>query len=203
MIRAIKHKPKCYNWEEVNSYRVSSDIASMETDLVSRSKTEGDNVSNDLLKGNTDSPGEKRIYQSDDGDNEFTRTKRSKMLSAEAESGSCSTNLIENDIAPLLTGNEADEKLENKTVTELAGATHPTVKSSDSESPGLQAIYHQDFEEDYNEESDEDWNDDDDDSGDNVSDDEDSHDGFFLGVNDRYNELEGNSGDEDEGVKSC
>lgn len=172
----------------------------METDLFSRSKIEEESRTDVCLQESTDLPSEKRVRQAEHDDGESARIKRTKLLSAETELALDSSSITETD-STLSLANQFDKGIEGEmtTASDTIDATDPRGERSDSEvkAPGLQAIYHQDFEEDYNEESDEDWNEEDSYSGDNGSDD-DSHDGFFLGVNQNYNELEGNSEDENE-----
>jgi hypothetical protein len=193
----VKHKPK--NFTTLNHWFLG-EIIFMETDLFSRSKIEEESRTDVCLQESTDLPSEKRVRQAEHDDGESARIKRTKLLSAETELALDSSSITETD-STLSLANQFDKGIEGEmtTASDTIDATDPRGERSDSEvkAPGLQAIYHQDFEEDYNEESDEDWNEEDSYSGDNGSDD-DSHDGFFLGVNQNYNELEGNSGDEDE-----
>ncbi|CAM0142160.1 unnamed protein product [Umbelopsis sp. WA50703] len=134
-------------------------------------------------------------------DEEFNRIKRSKLDSKEIDLETAPINPMESAHGASDLDYQAIKAEE--TVSHDADSSTGMSGTEQAGEPGLHALYNANFDENYNEESDEDWDEEGSGSGDYASsDDDESHEGFFMGVNHKYNELEGNSGDEEENAET-
>lgn len=171
----------------------------METESLEQQKFEGLTSSvKHQREGDTSAP-QDITSLAQNSDEEFSRIKRSKLDTAKVDRDNATADLLDSEHATSALGQQQVKVAEAASQGTDSATKMPGTEEAGE--PGLHALYNANFDEDYNEESDEDWDENDSGSGDDGSSDDDDdeiHEKFLMGVNHKYNELEGNSGDEEE-----